>query len=91
MTLFRSSLYTVFETTVSIKTFFPLKLNLISLCKFKGSSVVEASVFNDSRHSTGKASITEISLIYLTARCLILSTWNYGRRAYGIEGHGKMT
>ena len=28
----------------------------------KGSSAVEASVFNDSRHSTGKASITEISL-----------------------------
>ena len=61
MILFPSSLYTVFETTVSIKTFLPLKLNLISLCKLKGSSAVEAKVFNDSRHSTGNASITEIS------------------------------
>ena len=62
MTLFRSSLYRVFETTVSIEAFLPLKFNLISLCKLKGSSAVKASVFNDSRHSTGKASITEISL-----------------------------
>ena len=52
----------VFETTVSIKAFFPLKFNLILLCKLKGSSAVEASEFNYSRHSTGKASITEISL-----------------------------
>ena len=59
MTLFRSSLYTVFETTVSIKTFFPLKFNLIPVCKLKGSSAVKASVFNDSHHSTGKAAITE--------------------------------
>ena len=51
--LFRSSLYTVFLL---------LKLNLISSCKLKGSSAVEANVFNDLRHSTGKASITEISL-----------------------------
>ena len=62
MTLFRSSLYRVFETTVSIKTFFTLKFNLITLCKLKGSSAVKANVFNDSRHSTGKASITEIGL-----------------------------
>ena len=62
MILFRSSLYTVFETTVSIKTFLSLKFNLISLCKLKGSSAVEANVFVDSRHSAGKASITEISL-----------------------------
>ena len=62
MILFRSSLYTVFETTVSIRTFLLLKLNLISSCKLKGSSAVEANVFNDLRHSTGKASITEISL-----------------------------
>ena len=34
--------------TVSIKTFLSLKLNLISLYKLKGSSAVEASVFNDS-------------------------------------------
>ena len=61
ITLFQSSLYRVLETTVSIKAFFPLKFNLISLCKLKGSSAIKASVFNDSRHSTGKASITEIS------------------------------
>ena len=88
MTLFRSSLYRVFETTVSIKAFFPLKFNFISLCKLKGSSAVEASMFNDSRHSTGKASITEV---VLKARRLILSTCNYEQRVYGIEGHGKMT
>ena len=62
MTQFRSSLYMVFETTLSIKTFYPLKLNLIPLCKLKGLSAVEANVLNDSRHSTGKASIREISL-----------------------------
>ena len=31
----------------------------------KGSSAVEANVFNDSRHVTGKASITEINLIIM--------------------------
>ena len=62
MTLFRSSLYTVFEMTVLIKTFLSFKLNLISFFKLKGSSALEVNVFNNLRHSTGKASITEISL-----------------------------
>ena len=62
MTLFRSSLQTVFEITVSIKTFFPFNLNLILLWKLKGSSKLESYVINDSRHSAGKASITEIGL-----------------------------
>ena len=52
----------VFETTALIETFLSLRLIFISLRKLNGSSALEANVFNDSRHSTGKASITEISL-----------------------------